>query len=144
MANNAMNIHKKMCVPVPSQYLDFQRDMFCSLLYSVILRWEVVLLILMELLTLIAYTFNYILNIIKSKILLSQTYVTIAKCGYPIKTRWFSCSQRLLHYFGFWSFDYECTLWRLFQIRFVFYIYILIPLLVFLCLHLIKSVAFCS
>jgi hypothetical protein len=73
MANNGMNIHKRMFVPVPSQYLDFQRYMSCSLLYSVILRWEVVLLILMELLTLMAYTFNYILNIIKSKILFSQT-----------------------------------------------------------------------
>ena len=28
MANNAINIHKGMCVPVPSQYLDFQSYMF--------------------------------------------------------------------------------------------------------------------
>jgi len=55
----------------------------------------------MEVLTLMVYTFNYILNIIKSKIIFSQTYVNIAKFGYPIATRWFSCSQRLLQYSGF-------------------------------------------
>ena len=42
MVNNATNINKRVFVPVPSQYLDFQRYMPWSLLWSVILRSEVI------------------------------------------------------------------------------------------------------
>ena len=42
MVNNATDIHNIVLVPVPSQYLDFQRYMSWSLLWSVILRWEVI------------------------------------------------------------------------------------------------------
>ena len=42
MVNNATNINKRVCVPVPSQYLDFQRYMSWFLLWSVILRSEVI------------------------------------------------------------------------------------------------------
>ena len=44
---------------------------------------------------------NYILNIIKSKIFLPQSYVTIARFGYPVETHWFSCYGQLLNYFSF-------------------------------------------
>ena len=42
MVNDATNINKIVFVPVPSQYLDFQRFMSWSLLWSVILRSEVI------------------------------------------------------------------------------------------------------
>jgi len=42
MVNSAANINKKLFRPVPSKYLVFQRYMSWSLLYLVILRWEVV------------------------------------------------------------------------------------------------------
>jgi len=42
MINNATNINERVCVPVPSQYLVFQRYMPCSLLWSVMLRSEVI------------------------------------------------------------------------------------------------------
>ena len=42
MVNNATNINKRVFVPVPTQYLDFQRYMSWSLLWSVILRSEVI------------------------------------------------------------------------------------------------------
>ena len=42
MVNNATNINKRVLVPVPSQYLDFQRYMSWSLLWLVILRSEVI------------------------------------------------------------------------------------------------------
>jgi len=38
MVNSATNINKRMFVPVPSRYLDFQRYISWSLLYSLILR----------------------------------------------------------------------------------------------------------
>ena len=41
MVNNA-NITKRVFVPVPSQYLDFQRYMYWSLLWSMILMLEVI------------------------------------------------------------------------------------------------------
>jgi hypothetical protein len=62
---------------------------------------------------------DYILNIIKIKIPLLQAQVTIPKFWYPVDTCWPSCFQRLLNYFGFQSYDHECTLWRLFQKHFV-------------------------
>ena len=42
MVNNATNINKRVFVPVPSQYLYLQRYMPWSLLWSVILRSEVI------------------------------------------------------------------------------------------------------
>jgi hypothetical protein len=39
--------------------------------------------------------------IITTKVLLSQTDVTLADFGYPAYVLWFSCSQRFLNYFGF-------------------------------------------
>jgi hypothetical protein len=42
MVNNATNINKRVFVPVPSQYLDFQRYMSWSLLWLVILGSEVI------------------------------------------------------------------------------------------------------
>ena len=42
MVNDATNINKIVFVPVPSQYLDFQRFISWSLLWSVILRSEVI------------------------------------------------------------------------------------------------------
>jgi len=39
MVKNTTNISKRMFVPVPTQYLDFQRYISWSLLYSAILRW---------------------------------------------------------------------------------------------------------
>jgi hypothetical protein len=42
MVNNATNINKILFVPVPSQYLDFQRYMSWSLLWLVILRLELI------------------------------------------------------------------------------------------------------
>jgi hypothetical protein len=89
---------------------------------------------------------DYILNIIKIKIPLLQAQVTIPKFWYPVDTCWPSCFQRLLNYFGFQSYDYECTLWRLFQKHFViskFDICICI-LWFFFFFNLINSEAFCS
>jgi hypothetical protein len=42
MVNNATNINERVFVFVPSQYLDFQRYMSWSLLWSVILRSDVI------------------------------------------------------------------------------------------------------
>ena len=41
MGNSATNINEKLFQPVPSKYLVFQRYMSWSLLYLVILKWEV-------------------------------------------------------------------------------------------------------
>jgi len=43
IVNNATNINKRVFIPVPSQYLDFKRYMSWSLLWSVILRSEVII-----------------------------------------------------------------------------------------------------
>jgi len=42
MVNNATNINTRVFVPVPSQYLDLQRYMSWTLLWSVIVRSEVI------------------------------------------------------------------------------------------------------
>jgi hypothetical protein len=42
MVNNATNINNIVFVPVPRQYLDFQRYMSWSLFWLVILRSEVI------------------------------------------------------------------------------------------------------
>ena len=42
MVNNATNINKRVFLSVPSQYIDFQRYMSWSLLWSVILRSDVI------------------------------------------------------------------------------------------------------
>ena len=42
MINNVTNINKRVFVTLPSQYLDLQRYMSWSLLWSVILRSEVI------------------------------------------------------------------------------------------------------
>jgi hypothetical protein len=42
MVNNDTTIHKRVFVAVPSQYLNFQGYMSWSLLWSALLRWEVI------------------------------------------------------------------------------------------------------
>jgi hypothetical protein len=55
IVKNVTNINKRMFVAVPSQYRNFYRYMCWSLLWSVMLRSEVIaLLILMELLAIMA------------------------------------------------------------------------------------------
>ena len=46
--------------------------------------------------------------------------MTLADFGYPVRDRWYPCTQRLLIYLAFQSFDFERTRWKLFQKRVVY------------------------
>jgi hypothetical protein len=46
---------------------------------------------------------------IKTKVLLTQTYVILTDIGYPVYTRWHWCSQTSLYCLAFQSLDLERT-----------------------------------
>jgi hypothetical protein len=57
--------------------------------------------------------------IIKTNVLLPQTYVTLVDFVYPVYVLWFYCPQKTLNYLAIQSFDCERTCWRLSQKRIV-------------------------